>query len=342
MKKFNYSNSIKKILIVRLRLIGDVLMTTPSLKVLRNSFPEAKIYYLVEPPQHELLIGNPNIDELIILKRDARLKDILGVIKKMRKEKFDLAIDFHGGPRASFLTLLSGAKFRVGYDYSPRRIFYHLRVERGVKGGYIHSVLNQFNLLKALGIENNDLPPLFMSDLQDYERERFEKILKEKGIEKKNFIVMHVSAGNQYREWGIENWKKLVEIVQKNKGNLKIAIIGSEKDLIYEEHLKFSNVVSFIGKINLREVRELIKRSLLFVGPDSGPMHIASTTETPIIALFGPTSPLVFGPWKKEAIIIEGSSDCRPCNQKKCNYNFQCVRDIKPEVVFEKMEKVLK
>ncbi len=333
---------IRKILFVRLRLIGDVLMTTPSLKVLKESFPEAKIYYLVEPPQDELLMGNPDIDELIVIRRDSSFKELLSLVRRMRREKFDVAIDFHGGPRASFLTLLSGAKLRIGYNYSPRKIFYHLKVERGVKEGYIHSVLNQFNLIKALGVESEDLPPLFMQELDSSEREKLEKILKEKGLEEKKFIVMHVSAGNQYREWGVENWKKLIEIILNKGKNLKVALIGSEKDLIYEEHLKFPIVVSFIGKLNLREVRELIKKSRLFVGPDSGPMHIASTTETPIIALFGPTTPSVFGPWKKKAVIIEGSTDCRPCNQKSCDYNFRCIREIKPETVFEEMEKILK
>ncbi len=332
----------KKILIVRLRLIGDVLMTTPSLRILRNALPDAEIYYLVEPPQDELLKGNPDINELMIVKRDASLRELLNIIKKIRKEKFDIAIDFHGGPRASFLTLFSGAKFRVGYNYSPRRVFYHLRIERGVKEGYIHSVINQFNLLRGLGIESEEIPPLFMPEMEDWERKKFNDSLEEKGLENKNFVVMHVSAGNQYREWGIENWKILIEMISCRKNDLKIALIGSEKDLIYEDHLKFPNVVSFIGNLNLREVRELIKRSLLFVGPDSGPMHIASTTETPLIAIFGPTIPSVFGPWKKNAIIIEGSTNCRPCNQKKCDYNFRCINKIKPEIVFGEIEKILK
>jgi len=333
---------IKKILFVRLRLIGDVLMTTPSLRILKNNLPEAKIYYLVEPPQDELLRGNPDIDELIILRRNASFKEILSLVRKMRKEKFDIAIDFHGGPRASLLTLLSGAKFRVGYNYSPRKIFYHIKVERGVKEGYIHSVLNQFNLLRGLGIESNDLPPLFMPELENFEREKFEQIFKKSGLEEKKFIVMHVSAGNQYREWGVENWKKLIEIIFGKRTDIKVALIGSEKDLLYEENLKFPNTVSFIGKLNLGEVRELIKRSLLFIGPDSGPMHIASTTKTPIIAIFGPTTPSVFGPWKKDSIIIEGSTDCRPCNQKGCDYNFRCIREIKPETVFKEIERILK
>lgn len=331
----------KKILIVRLRLIGDVLMTTPSLRILRKALPQAKIYYLVEPPQDELLRGNPDIDELVVVKRDTSFKEILSVIKKMRKEKFDIAIDFHGGPKASFLTLFSGAKIRVGYSYSPRKIFYHVKVERGVKEGSIHSVLNQLNLLKGLGIENDEIPSLYMPDMEDWEKENFEKIINGRGLYNKNFIVMHVSAGNSYREWGIENWKNLIKIVN-DKNDFYVVLIGSEKDIIYEEALKLPGVVSLIGKLNLREVRELIKRSLLFVGPDSGPMHIAATTETPIIALFGPTTPSVFGPWKKNAIIIEGSTDCRPCNQKRCDYNYRCIREIEPEIVYREMEKILR
>lgn len=331
---------IKKILLVRLRLIGDVLMTTPSVKILRNALPSAKIYYLVEPPQDELLEGNPDIDRLIVINRKASFKELFEVIRKIRKEKFDVAIDFHGGPRASILTLLSGAKIKVGYSYSPRKVFYHVKVERGVKDGFIHSVINQLNLLKGLGMEWQDIPPLFMPDIDEKDKEKLDKIFKDNDLTEKNFIVIHVSAGNRYREWGVENWKSLIEAISKDI-KLKCVVIGSRDDIFYERFLDFPNVVSLIGKINLKEVREVIKRSLLFVGPDSGPMHIASTTDTPIIALFGPTTPLVFGPWKRDAIIIEGSTECRPCNQKRCDLDFRCIREIKPEVVYDHIKRVL-
>lgn len=341
-KTFKLSlRDIKKILLVRLRLIGDVLMTTPSVKILRNALPSTKIYYLVEPPQNELLEGNPDIDRLIVIDRKASFKELFGLIKKMREERFDVAIDFHGGPRASILTLLSGAKIRVGYSYSPRRVFYHIKVERGVKDGFIHSVINQLNLLKGIGIEWEDIPPLFMPSIDGEEKEKLDKIFKDKGLENKNFIVFHVSAGNRYREWGVENWKNLIKAISKDM-KLTSVLIGSRDDIFYERSLDFPNVVSLIGRINLREVREVIRKSLLFVGPDSGPMHIASTTDTPIIALFGPTTPLVFGPWKKDAVIIEGSAECRPCNQKRCDFEFKCIRGIKPELVYAHIKKVLK
>ncbi|MGQ9618801.1 MAG: glycosyltransferase family 9 protein [Candidatus Aminicenantia bacterium] len=331
-------NRIKKLLIVRLRMIGDVIMTTPSLKILRRALPETKIYYVVEPPQDEILRGNPDLDELLIIKRKAHFLELLKFIKRLRAENFDLAIDFHGGPRASLITFLSGASLKVGYSYSPRRVFYDIKVERGVKDGYIHSVVNQLNLVKSLGIKTEEIPPLFMPDIEGEKKEMFEKYMNENGLKNKNFLVFHVSAGNIYREWGIENWKTLIKMLSE----IKIAIIGSKEDLVYEENIKFPNVYSFIGKLNLKEARELIKRSLLFVGPDSGPMHIASTTETPIIALFGPTTPQVFRPWKKDAIIIEGSTECRPCNQKRCNYNFRCIREIEPERVFNEIKRLMR
>lgn len=91
-----------------------------------------------------------------------------------------------------------------------------------------------------------------------------------------------------------------------------------------------------VGKLNLREVRELISRSALFVGPDSGPMHIAATTSTPIVALFGPTLPAHFSPWQAKAYLIEKDFDCRPCRQKRCIYeDFRCLRSITPDEVFQ-------
>jgi len=140
-----------RILLIRLREIGDVVFTTPALRALRQAFPDASITYLVEPPAADVIRSNPHVDELIVAPRTHLFADIaLG--RRLRASRYDLAIDFHGGPRASLLTWLSGAPVRVGYAVAGRSWMYTTRVARPRELRPRHAVQNQWDLLTALGL----------------------------------------------------------------------------------------------------------------------------------------------------------------------------------------------
>jgi len=130
----------------------------------------------------------------------------------------------------------------------------------------------------------------------------------------------------------------LIKLLTQQEG-VTIVLLGEKEDQKAEEELLKSanlSLLSLVGKLNLRELREFISHSALFVGPDSGPMHIAAATSTPIVAYFGPTLSAHFSPWKAKAYLIEKDYDCRPCKQKRCLYkDFRCLRSIKPEEVYE-------
>ncbi|MFQ6082552.1 MAG: glycosyltransferase family 9 protein [Candidatus Aminicenantia bacterium] len=336
-KRIDFSR-INKILLIRLRVIGDIVTTTPAVTVLRKNFPQAFISYVVEFPYLELVEGNPNINEVIVLDRKSSWSEFREFIKKIRSSKYDLAIDFHGGPRASLITLLSGAKIKVGFKVKYRNIFYHFKVPRGKENGHYHSVESHLNLIKSLGIRIDKIPPLLLPSPSQQEKERIDKFLRDNNLFASKNIVLHISAGNQYREWGIDNLARLVNLFSK-KSNLKIILIGNKKDKEIEKELmkkiKFQPL-SLVGQLSLRELRELIAQSDLFIGSDGGPMHIAASTNTPIVVFFGPTIPAIFGPWQAKAKIIEKEFDCRPCRQKKCIYqDFRCLRTISPEEVYQ-------
>jgi heptosyltransferase-1 len=120
---------------------------------------------------------------------------------------------------------------------------------------------------------------------------------------------------------------------------VKIVLIGSGVDRQTEEKILTTGkapVLSMVSRLNLRELREMVLQASLFVGPDSGPMHIAATTPTPIVAYFGPTLPAHFGPWKARSTLLEKDFDCRPCRQRKCIHeDFRCLRTISPEEVYD-------
>ena len=331
-------SQINKILIIRLRRIGDIIMTTPAVSALRKGLPNAFISYLVEEPYRELVEGNPDLDKVIVIEKDQSKKSLLKLIRQVRKEKFDVVLDFHGGPRASLVTWLSKARLKIGYKIKYRNFIYHIKLPRKPQKGHFHSVENHLNFVRALGIHIDPPPPLYLPPPQKNEVKKVEKFVEENGLEGFKIVVIHISAGNEFRDWGKSNWVKLIHLLSK-RPQVKTVLIGADEDRMAEKKiLKESkgSIHSLVGKLNLREVRELISQSSLFVGPDSGPMHIAASTSTPIVALFGPTLPANFAPWEAIATLIEKKLDCRPCKQRQCVHeDFRCLRSITPEEVYQ-------
>jgi heptosyltransferase-1 len=150
-------------------------------------------------------------------------------------------------------------------------------------------------------------------------------------------VVIHISAGNEFRNWGTDKIRGLTKRLSLHP-DVTIVLVGTDEDKNAEELILKENpapLYSLVGKLSLKELRELILSSSLFVGPDSGPMHIAASTSTPIVSYFGPTLPANFAPWKAKAILIEKDFDCRPCRQRKCWYkDFRCLRSVEPEEVY--------
>src|SRR2546421_4257364 len=148
-----------RILLVRLRQIGDVVFTTPAIRALRERFPDAQLTYVVEPAAAPVVARNPHLDDVVVAPRAGGLRGVAADLKlgvRLRARRYDLAIDFHGGPRASLLTWLSGARVRIGYEIVGRSWMYTRRVQRPRELRRRHSVENQWDLLEPLGIDRPD------------------------------------------------------------------------------------------------------------------------------------------------------------------------------------------
>ena len=142
-----------KILLLRLRLIGDVMFTTPVIRALKRAYPDAYLAYVVEPAAEPLVANNPCLDEVIVTRRTRgvrRLLDDVRLARRLRRARFDIAIDLHGGPRSAWLTWASAAPERIGYDIQGRRWMYTRVVHRSREHRPRHSVLNQWDLLRAI------------------------------------------------------------------------------------------------------------------------------------------------------------------------------------------------
>jgi ADP-heptose:LPS heptosyltransferase len=337
-----------------------VVFTTPLVSALRSRFPHAHLAYLVEPLAAPVVAGHPDLNEVIIAPRRTGMAGVradLTLTRQIRARRFDLVIDCHGGPRASLLTWLSGAPRRIGYDVIARGWMYTDRVRRARVLLPRHSVESQWDLLSPLGITpaSRDAWPVRMT-VPPGVGEALTSRLDAAGVQPDDaLVVMHVSAGNPFRRWPLLSFARVAAALLATGRRRVIITSGpSERDAAStviaaaREQLAPSrrDRVVEIGELSLTDLRALADRAALYVGGDSGPLHIAATSTVPIVALFGPTLPARSMPWRagtSVAIAVEPPPlACRPCEQRICVHgDFRCLRDISPDDVLIAAERAL-
>jgi lipopolysaccharide heptosyltransferase II len=344
-----------------LRQIGDVVFTTPAIRGIRTRFPDARISYLVEPAALAVVAGNPLINDVIVAPRGRGLAGFradLALGRQLRAAQYDLAIDFHGGPRASVLTWLSGAPDRVGYRVPGRSWMYTRRVARLRTPQGRHSVRNQWALLEALGIAPPD-PEAFPVEMavDSGAAHAVNDRLARAGVgANDHLVVMHVSAGNPFRRWPTAAFATVASTLASRDARRRIVVTSGPSEgaaagqVIADARALLPEAdrgrVLACGEFSLAELRALADRAALYIGGDSGPLHVASTSHVPIVGLYGPTLPQRSAPWRApiwgvESVEINGL-DCRPCDQRKCvPGDFRCLTWITPAQVIDASERAL-
>lgn len=328
---------INKILVVKLRAIGDVLLSTAVLKNLRYNFPNAKIDFLTEPPAKEIVDGNPFIDELIIFERE---KNNLIKFWELRKRKYDLVIDLFCNPRSALLTFITGAKYRVGYAFRGRSYAYNVKLKP--RKEVHHNVEFNLDALRAIGLEIIDKEIYIQLN---EEAEKFaEKFWKENNLNGKLVIALNPSGTWETKRWGIEKFAKLGDIIAKNF-NAKILILwGNQKEL--EDAQKIFSIMEekplIPPKTNLKQLASILKRCSFTISNDSGPMHISTAVGTPTLGIYGPTNPYAQGPYgEKHLWVRKEDLECIACNLTKCPIGNICMKDLTVETVFEAFLKLV-
>jgi lipopolysaccharide heptosyltransferase II len=347
------------ILLVRLRLIGDVVFTTPAIRAIRRHYPDARITYLVEEQAEAVVRGNPHLDEVIVICNPGakgRLRADLALIRRLRRNHYDLAIDFHGGPRSSLITWLSGAPKRVGYEVAGRSWMYTTRVPRPRALRPRHSVVSQWDVLLPLGIA----PPDPETDATEMSADRSAGAavaarLRAAGIGDENpIVVIHVSAGNPFRRWPAASFIDLVYRLASRDPKRRVVLTSGPSDagaaaaIAREARSRLQpherEAVVECGEFGLAELRALIERAAVYIGGDSGPLHIAGTTGVPVVGLYGPTLPVRSQPYRSARFISAAAEvqglPCRPCDQRRCEPgDFRCLTGITAESVAELAER---
>ena len=350
-----------RILLVRPRLIGDVVLTTPAVRALRRHFPRAELIYAVEPLAAPVALANPHLDQVIVMpyrRGWRRVLDDVRLAARVRALRIDLAIDFHGGPRSSWLTWASRARRRVGYDVPGRSWMYTDVVAR--THSTRHSIFNLWDLIAAVDPALAAPPSRAFDAVEmpanDEARASLDARLTALGVlPSTRVVLLHVSARNSFRRWPESSFADVAaELVRKEAHRVVIVMGGpSDRDAAgrvialarARAAADAARIVSGEGW-TLAELRAAMDRAAAFIGGDSGPLHVASASRVPIVALYGPTVPSQWAPWRSEGLpfraIDAGPLPCRPCDQRVCHPgDFRCLSRISARDVLDAAEELL-
>lgn len=338
---------------MRLRLVGDVVFTTPAVHALRRHYPDAQIDYVVERAAAPIVRHSPDLTSVIEVERPRGWKRVtydVGLARRLRRTRYDLAIDFHGGPRAAWLVRATGAPTRIGYAIQGRRLCYTTLVPwHPSLLPPRHSVLNQWDLLTPLGVAppTTDGDPVRMAVSAEV-RGRAHAQLVAAGVDPAHrLVVLHVSASNPFRRWPRASFVQVAAALARADTRHRIMITagpseGDAAEAVAREARQAAGdaagAIVRAAEPSLEELHVIMSEAALFIGGDSGPLHVAATTAVPIVAIFGPTLPARSMPWRPShvpAVALEPAPlPCRPCHQRTCAPgDFRCLTSTTPEAV---------
>ena len=348
------------LLVVRLRSIGDIVLLTPALALLKRWRADLKISVLVESRFSQLLEAGPDIDRIIVYpkpfsrktNRRAGLGAFLGKISELRREKFQVAVNLHGGPTSALLTAASGARRRVGFAHYPNGFLYHVRVPdaRRILGQeVVHTAEHQASAFFWLGLPKREVPPPRLFLREEWNAAARAK-LQRAGVEPgAPYAVLHPPALFATKQWPPERYAEMGKMLESEKSLPVVYTCGPGESQVLGEveqaaaHTDPRRPIRKLDGLQLSELMGVLAGAKLFVGNDSGPAHIAGAFGIPVVAVFGSSNSQIWKPWRAEAQVVQNSYPCNPCPGDRC-YEFErpeCILSVRAEQVWEAVEKAL-
>jgi len=339
----------RRILIVRTDRIGDVILSTPVINALRQSYPHAYIAMMVSPVAREIVEGNPHLDEVIIYDKENKHKSWRRSFKfsqNLKKKKFDLAIILHPTNRVHLLSFLAGISRRIGYD---RKLGFLLtdRVKHTKQRGEKHELEYNLDLIRYLGIELAGREP-FMPIRQESEQWA-ERLFRERGIDKSSKIIaIHPGASCPSKIWPGDRFAAVADNLV-DKYAAQVLFVSGPKDTVLVDkvisHMR-RRAINLAGNSSLSQLASLLKRCDLFISNDSGPVHIASALGVPVISIFGRKqdglSPKRWGPLGLKDRFLHKETGCLECLAHNCVKDFACLKAITVDDVLKVADEIIR
>jgi predicted lipopolysaccharide heptosyltransferase III len=317
----------QRILIIQLNAIGDLVMTTPAISCLRQRYKNAQLDALVRPHTKEILLHNPGLNNIYVIEKQTRQQkclkpgtvfNLINTIRFLRKNNYELCIDFSGQFYSAWLSFLIGAQHRIGlmrtlklgwfkmcgFDY----LYTHeLPVD---DGSYI--VEQNIRLLAPLDCTQSLAKPEVFPQAADFDY--IDRLLKQAGISAKDTLIcIHPGAKWPPKRWPVEYYRELIRRLTGQ--NCRVLLIGKGDEEPTQKIIDRATdkITNLTDKLSLLQTAAIIKRSRLFIGNDSGPMHLAAAMGTPSVLFFGPVAPETSAPRQSDTLILYKKSSCSPC-----------------------------
>ena len=319
------------ILLIQLGDIGDVVLTTPTIRAVRETYSSARVSILVRKPFGDLLTADPNLHEVIETGRSygslaATLRENFLLARRLRTARYDLVIALRTGDRSAILSFLTGAKVRIGRqeEHKPfwyKHLFTRLLPDPPYAPPPVHPGAEQsLRIVRAIGIVTADSVPRLYVALPD--RIRSLALLQECGLTPGNrWVTINPCSRWKYKEWEYRKWARIIDLLWQNHG-LKAVLIGSSDEVGACREIvsgRSDRAFNLAGKTTLGEISALIAMSTLHLGVDSAAPHIAAAVGVPTLTIFGP------GNWQSWTVadelhrVVTAEIPCVPCNMKGCN-----------------------
>jgi heptosyltransferase I len=361
----------RRILLIKLSAVGDVVQTIPLLNALRRRYPSAQIDWLVTPAIAELLRHNPAISNVIEFARDDWSRpwtatpyvNYARLASKLRANAYDLVLDVHGQFRTAVFVLASGAPVRIGFDRpragvwdaSPRRFPKEARKHawQGAREGSwlaythripvptldIHAVDRYLSVGPMLGLEAG--PPDFSFPIPPAASDSVDALLRDRGLAGAPLLLMAPGTIWETKHWGTDKFAEVARHFLRR--GFAVALMGSRRErLLCEDVARLApGAVDIAGETTLTELAAVIRRSTISVTNDSGPMHFAVALGRPVVSIFGPTDPIWIGPYGRADAALQAGVPCSPCllrQLSRCRFGHVCMENVSARAVIERME----
>ncbi|CCU81053.1 ADP-heptose--lipooligosaccharide heptosyltransferase II [Halanaerobium saccharolyticum subsp. saccharolyticum DSM 6643] len=352
--------AVKRIIVVDLLYLGDLLFAHPFFEGLREMFPEARIDLVANSNFSEIMRANDNIDHVYSYNKNWTAARSYSFAKKLKMNNYHLGINIHGNWRTALLLKLISAEQSIGYGGKGRGVFLDEEVEKDISSHMIEFYLDfleqmqQSQLLEQYFAENNELQNKIklensenkfpVLEFDDVYQQNADLKLKNIGLEDEEFIVLNTGGSWKTKRWPEEYFAEVADHLAV-KG-YKILFVGGASDTERVNYIcnKIDNqkmIYNLSGKTSLLELAAILKKTQLMISGDTGPVHVAAAVGTNTAAIFGPSDEEMYAPRGQGKNILFKNVDlnCRPCGEHECPLDhFKCMRELSPKMIIQRLE----
>ncbi len=343
------SRTPQRILVIRLDRIGDVVLSTPVVRQLRQAFPTAFLAMMVRPECRELVEGHPDLDAVLLYDRDGREHSVaatIGFARRLRADRFDAALILHPSNRSHWIPWLAGIPMRVGYARKTAWLLTH-RVPHRKQEGDRHEAEYSLELLRVLGIE--PAPPAPVIALSSAAQVRAEQHLAQAGAgASRQIVALHPSASCRSKRWAPERFAVVADRLASEQG-VQVVLVAGPADVEHADAVRRAMrtaPLNLAGRLSVGELAWVLKRAAVLLSNDSGPVHIAAAVGTPVVAIFGRNerglSPRRWGPVGQGHVVLHKEVGCKICLAHRCVIQFRCLSELSVDEVYGAVVELLR